>query len=112
MINLKDNLADFLKVLADPTRLAIMDSLKDEREKSVTEIENETGKSQSSVSQQLKILINAKILTVRRKSRSRLYKIRDPQIFKILSTINTFISKINQDKIEELVETDITGTLF
>ena len=79
---------------------------------SANEIENAIGKSQSSTSQQLKHLVNANILTVRRESRNKYYKIRDPQIFSIITEITIFLSNINQDKIEELSDTDISDTLY
>jgi len=79
---------------------------------SANEIEKVIGKSQSSTSQQLKHLVNANILTVRRESRNKYYKIRDPQIFSIVTEITIFLSNINQDKIEELSDTDISDTLY
>ena len=79
---------------------------------SANEIEKVIGKSQSSTSQQLKHLVNANILTVRRESRNKYHKIRDPQIFSIVTEITIFLSNINQDKIEELSDTDISDTLY
>jgi len=79
---------------------------------SANEIEGAIGKSQSSTSQQLKHLVNAKVLTVRRESRNKYYKIRDPQIISIITEITIFLSNINQDKIEELSDTDISDTLY
>ncbi len=108
----KDNLANFLKVLSDTTRLEILETLADGIERSAGEIENLTGKSQSSTSQQLKTLINAKLLDVRKDGRNKLYQIRDAQIFKILSALNGFLSSINSDRIDELAEIDIDDVLF
>ena len=109
---MNENLAEFIKILSDPSRLDILDSLNKGAELSASEIESVTGKSQSSTSQQLKNLVNARVLNVRRESRNKYYKIRDPQIFKILTEITIFLSNINQDRIEELSDADISGTLY
>ena len=89
-----------------------LDALKEGSEMSASEIENAIGKSQSSTSQQLKNLVNANVLNVRRESRNKYYKIRDLQIFNILIEITIYFSNINQDKIEELSDTDISDTLY
>lgn len=109
---LNENLSEFIKVLSDPSRLDILDALKEGSEMSASEIENAIGKSQSSTSQQLKNLVNANVLNVRRESRNKYYKIRDPQIFNILIEITIYLSNINQDKIEELSDVDISDTLY
>ena len=109
---LNENLSEFIKVLSDPSRLDILDALKEGSEMSASEIENAIGKSQSSTSQQLKNLVNANILNVRRESRNKYFKIRDPQIFNILIEITIYLSNINQDKIEELSDVDISDTLY
>lgn len=109
---LNENLSEFIKILSDPSRLDILDALKEGSEMSASEIENAIGKSQSSTSQQLKNLVNANVLNVRRESRNRYYKIRDPQIFNILIEITIYLSNINQDKIEELSDVDISDTLY
>ena len=109
---LNENLSEFIKILSDPSRLDILDALKEGSEMSASEIENAIGKSQSSTSQQLKNLVNANVLNVRRESRNKYFKIRDPQIFNILIEITIYLSNINQDKIEELSDADITDTLY
>lgn len=109
---MNENLSEFIKILSDPSRLDILDALKEGSEMSASEIENAIGKSQSSTSQQLKNLVNANVLNVRRESRNKYYKIRDPQIFNILIEITIYLSNINQDKIEELSDVDISDTLY
>ncbi len=109
---MNENLSEFIKVLSDPSRLDILDALKEGSEMSASEIEKAIGKSQSSTSQQLKNLVNANVLNVRRESRNKYYKIRDPQIFNILIEITIYLSNINQDKIEKLSDVDISDTLY
>jgi DNA-binding transcriptional ArsR family regulator len=89
-----------------------LEALKEGTEMSANEIESAIGRSQSSTSQQLKHLVNANVLMVRRESRNKYYKIRDPQIFSIITEITIFLSNINQDRIEELSDTDISDTLY
>lgn len=110
--SINENLADFLKILADPTRLDILKLLKDGKERIVTTIHESLGKSQSSISQQLKRLENANLLEVRKESRKKYYKIKDPQIFQILNLLNSYMSNLNKDKIEELADLDIVDTLL
>ena len=112
MINIIEQLAEFLKVLGDKTRIEILDLLKDGEEKKVTTINELLGKSQSSISQQLKILENANLVDSRKEGRNKFYKIKDPQIIKIFTLLNSYISNLNQGKIEELADLDILDTLF
>lgn len=111
-MSLNESLVEFLKVLADPTRLAILDLLKIGGEKSSGSIQDALNKTQSTMSQQLKILVNADLLNVRKESRSKLYKIKYPQIFQILSALKLFVSKKNKEKIENLTDFDIIDTLY
>lgn len=116
MIEITENLTEFLKILADKTRLEILEFLRDIGEKSASEIENNLKKSQSTISQQLKILVKAKLIDVRRESRNKFYKIRDSDIFKILDNVNDFIFNMDkkefEEKMKEYSEKDILDTLY
>ncbi|MHA1489590.1 MAG: ArsR/SmtB family transcription factor [Promethearchaeota archaeon] len=122
MIKITENLTEFLKILADTTRLEILEFLRTEpgekkkREKSAGEIENGLKKSQSTISQQLKVLVKAKLINVRRESRNKFYKIRDSDIFKILDNVNDFLFNIDKkefsEKMKEFSEKDILDTLY
>ncbi|TXT59121.1 MAG: Arsenical resistance operon repressor, ArsR [Promethearchaeota archaeon] len=111
-ISLNENLADFLKILADPTRLDILNILKDGKERTTTEIHEILDLSQPAISQQLKKLENVDLLKARRESRKKYYKIKDPQIFRILTLLNLYMSNISKDKIEELADIDILDTYY
>ncbi|MFO8017770.1 MAG: metalloregulator ArsR/SmtB family transcription factor [Promethearchaeia archaeon] len=110
-MSLNEKLAEFLKVLGDTTRLDILNLLKDGKERIVTTIHKSLNKSQSSISQQLKKLENANLLEVRKESRKKYYKIKDPQIYRILNLLSSYMSNLNTDKIEELTDIDIEDTL-
>ncbi len=85
-----DNVEDFLKALADKSRLEIIKYLKN-GEKSSQEIQDMLNKGQSTVSQQLKILILANLVTYRTEGVKKFYSIKDPKIFQLLSQINAYI---------------------
>jgi DNA-binding transcriptional ArsR family regulator len=88
-----------LKALADETRLQILKFLED-GEKCVCEIVPYIGTSQSNVSQHLKILKNANIVTDRREGRSIYYSVVDERIFECLE----LLEQISQDAMKRLLE--------
>jgi len=117
IFRVSEDMVEFLKILADTTRLQILSFLKD-GEKSASEIEDKLDKSQSTVSQQLKILKSAGLIILRRGKRDddsraiKLYKIKHLYIFKIMTALNTLISSRNKEKMDETTDIDILGTLF
>jgi len=66
-----DNLVDLFKILADKTRIEILEFLNDKKEKNASWIQKSLNKGQSSISQQLKILVNADLIEVRKESRNK-----------------------------------------
>jgi DNA-binding transcriptional ArsR family regulator len=82
---------DILKEIADDTRMSILQSLK-EGPLTVSEIEEKTGKSHSTTSQQLKRMLNAKLLSFRQDGTRKYYQLRDNQIFNMLDAITSFLS--------------------
>ena len=66
---------DILKTLADETRMAILQSLRS-GPLTVGDIEKVTGKSHSTTSQQLKRMLEAKLLTARKEATQKFYRIR------------------------------------
>ncbi len=89
-----------LKALADETRLQILEFLKD-GEKCVREIVPHIGTSQSNVSQHLRILRNANIVTDRREGRSIYYSVVDERIFDCLE----ILERVAEDTVKRLLET-------
>ncbi|MBI2500000.1 MAG: winged helix-turn-helix transcriptional regulator [Deltaproteobacteria bacterium] len=81
-----DQVATFLRSLGEPTRLKILRFLHD-GEKTVSEIIQETGASQSNVSKHLGILTTAHILASRKEGTSIYYKIADFNITAICDTV-------------------------
>jgi ArsR family transcriptional regulator len=106
-----ENTVEFLKILAHPVRLKIIECLKG-KEKTVNDIQTELRKSQSTISQHLKVLFSANILTFRKDGLKSYYKIADPKVYDILLNINQYIADRSQQKIEDISSTSITDTLY
>ena len=72
-------MAALLKIMSHPDRLLILCRL-DEGEASVTELVELSGQSQSAVSQQLALLRQEDIVTIRAEAQTRYYKLKDPVV--------------------------------
>lgn len=77
------DLADLFKVFSDTTRIKILYALMD-IERSVNEIAEATGASQSAVSHQLRILKQAHLVKFRRDGRNIHYSLADDHVLTIL----------------------------
>jgi ArsR family transcriptional regulator len=94
--------AKVFKALSDPTRLKILDFLRD-GEKCVCEIIPHVGLIQPVVSRHLKILKDTGIVRDKKDGNRRLYSITEPQIFKIIDGITPeLISKYTERIIERV----------
>jgi len=80
------NEVNIFKALADPTRLKILECIKN-GEKCICEIIPDTGKSQPNVSQHLKVLKTAGIIDERKEGTKILIKISNPKIFDVITTV-------------------------
>lgn len=93
--------ADFIKALAHPTRLQILDLLKS-GEKCVCEIFPALNLEQPGVSRHLAILKMAGIVQSRKEGLKVIYRVTDPRIFEILDLLAVTIKQIWRDKLELL----------
>lgn len=84
---------EFYKALADPTRLKILECIKD-GEKCICEIIPYTGKSQPNVSQHLKVLNHAGIISERKDGTRIMVKISNKDIFDIIDQVKRL--KVNK----------------
>ncbi|MEG3895794.1 MULTISPECIES: ArsR/SmtB family transcription factor [unclassified Microcoleus] len=75
--------ADLFKVLSNPVRIQILDTLRT-RERSVNDIADWLEIEPSSISQQLAVLRSRNLVTSRKQGNFVFYSIRDRAIFKIL----------------------------
>jgi len=111
MSELTGKIADFLKVLGDQTRLEVLELLKN-GEKTSKEIEDTLEKSQSTISQHLKILIETELIDFEKKGNKNYYKIKYDYIFKILTFVQSFVITLHTEKVKKAAELDIYDTLF
>jgi ArsR family transcriptional regulator len=75
--------AEFFKALANPTRIYILDSLR-ERERSVNELKEILNVEAANVSQQLAILRSKNLVSARKEGNNVYYSVKDPIIFQLL----------------------------
>ena len=80
------NEVDVFKSLADPTRLKILECIKN-GEKCICEIIPYTGKSQPNVSQHLKVMKHAGIIDERKDGTKVMIKASNDEIFKIVDWV-------------------------
>jgi len=79
--------ADILKAVAHPIRLEIIMRLDEEDGCNVSKIQNNLGIPQSTISQHLKILKNANILSSKRKGTTVCYKVINQELLDVISLI-------------------------
>lgn len=79
-------LTNKFKILSEESRIKILQTLHF-KEKSVNEIVEDTGLMQANVSKQLKLLMQAGIVSFRIDGKMHLYSISDDQILKICKII-------------------------
>lgn len=82
--------ADILKALAQPTRLKIIDFLRD-GERCVCEIFPAIGEEQSNTSRHLNMMLSAGVLSRRKDGLKIFYVIKHPEILEIVDTVNLIV---------------------
>ncbi|HEY3552047.1 MAG TPA: metalloregulator ArsR/SmtB family transcription factor [Solirubrobacterales bacterium] len=80
------------RALSDPTRLRILDLLRNRDEASVGEITEELGTSQQNVSKHLSALLAEGFVARRKRGTSSLYRISDPGVHEICDGISSGIA--------------------
>ncbi len=80
---------EIFKALADPTRLKILECIKNE-EKCICEVIPYTGKSQPNVSLHLKVLKQAGLVNERKNGTKIMLSISDKNIFKLIDLTKKF----------------------
>lgn len=89
--------SSLLKSLAHPTRLQILERLRNEDELCVCDIYEYLGLEQSNVSQHLKILKDQNILASRKDGLKVMYSVKYPDIYKVLNIIKKIlVSQLNE----------------
>ncbi len=81
-----DLVAEKFRMLADPTRLAILRSLMG-GERSVTQVVGETGRNQPNVSKHLKMLAEAALVSRRKEGLQVFYRLDDPLVERLCKLV-------------------------
>ncbi len=85
-VDLAEMIAARLRVIGDPTRIRILDLLRDE-ELTVTEITERLGTSQQNASKHLGLLLQAGILARRKEGNSSIYSIADRGVYELCEQV-------------------------
>lgn len=88
--NLRRFKAGIFQALAHPSRIAIVELLRDEGEIPVTRIQEQLGLEQANVSQHLAVLRGKQIVTSRKEGNQVFYALRDPILGKILNLMRQY----------------------
>lgn len=86
-MNSYETQSEFLKALSHPTRLAILDILR-QGEQCVCHMEATLGLRQAYISQQLMILKNAGLIEPRRDGLNLYYRVLQPEIYAVLDALS------------------------
>ena len=84
--------AEMCKVFSNPTRLEVLNLLKN-KEISVTELIEKTKLSQANISQHLSIMKSKGIVTSNRKGKNIYYKLTNPKIIKSFNIIKEVLTE-------------------
>lgn len=84
--------AEILKVLAQPTRLKILEVLRN-GEKCICEIVPAIHGEQSNVSRHISLMEKAHLVTIRKEGVRVMVKIKNPEIFEILDRVREILKK-------------------
>ena len=84
--DLADSLAERFRVLSEPTRLRLLDLLRD-GERSVGQLTAELGCTQANTSKQLALMAEAGVLVRRREGLRCFYSVADPSVFALCDLV-------------------------
>ena len=98
-------ISEFLKAISDQTRLDILYLLQ-KNPRTSTDLQDLLDKSQSTISQHLKILITNNLIHFEKKDKENLYSIIDEDTTNFLSEINSFVIQKNKEKLEPFINSD------
>ena len=94
-----DLMAEKFRMLADPTRLAILRVLM-QGERNVTQVVEETGRNQANVSKHLKMLAEAGLVGRRKEGLQVFYRIGDPLVEQLCELVCATIVQEAQQGVE------------
>lgn len=89
--------AEVLKALAQPTRLKILECLRD-GERCICEIVPAISGEQSNISRHIALMQKSHLITTRKDGVKVMVKVRDPQIFGILDQVSMILKRQMQEQ--------------
>jgi DNA-binding transcriptional ArsR family regulator len=95
-----DRVADYFKVLSEPTRLRLLHLLY-ENEQSVGDLVKATNTSQANVSKHLKVMLNAALVTRRPNGTSAMYAVADEAVFQLCNSVCERIAERIKNEAEQ-----------
>ncbi|TFG13768.1 MAG: ArsR family transcriptional regulator [Promethearchaeota archaeon] len=110
MNEISNYISEFLKAFSDQTRLDILYLVQKEPRTSA-DLQETLQKSQSTISQHLKILISNNLIIFEKKDKENLYSIKDSATSNFLSEVNTFVIQKNKEKLEDFIDSDLRDIL-
>jgi DNA-binding transcriptional ArsR family regulator len=82
--------SDIFQALAHPTRIAIVELLRDEDEMAVTDVFERLGVEQANASQHLAVLRTKNIVVNRKEGNQVFYSLRDPRLGQVLDIMREY----------------------
>lgn len=92
-------MAEKFRMLADPTRLAILRALM-QGERNVTQVVEETGRNQANVSKHLKMLADAGLVARRKEGLQVFYRLDDPLVERLCKLVCETIVEEAREEVE------------
>lgn len=89
--------AEVLKALAQPTRLKILEMLRN-GERCICEIVPAINGEQSNISRHISLMQKSRLITTRKDGVKVMVKVRDPKIFEILDKVGLFLKTQMQEQ--------------
>ncbi len=90
--------AEILKALAQPTRLKILELLRN-GEKCICEIVPALNGEQSNISRHISLMQKSRLVTTRKDGVKVMVKVRDPEIFNILDKVSAILkNQMNEQR--------------
>lgn len=96
--------AGVFQALAHPTRIAIVELLRDEKEVPVSRIHSRLDLEQANVSQHLSVLRSQHLVTTRKDGNQVFYSLRDPILGKVLDLMRRYFQTHLSEALELLKE--------
>jgi DNA-binding transcriptional ArsR family regulator len=110
MSEIKRLTLEFLKLLADPVRLEVL-SLLEKNSLNSSDLQKKLGRSQSTTSKHLNMLLLNDIIDFERIDNVKYYRIKNNEVIELINNIISTVLNINKKKLKGLQNADIEEVL-